>query len=259
MELKNKRIVLTGASSGIGKRLLEALLEEGAIVFAVSRTIETSLTLVHENLTVKNMDVSTYKGVDNLFEMAGAHLGTIDLFIANAGFTYYEILKSADKRHIDNILDTNTRSVIYSAVKMRELYHDQPFAFMATLSAVSYLSMPGYALYSASKAALRGFFDSFELEFTRSDQQLLRVYPVATKTPFFTRAKQTHKPWPVQSPEHVVRTMIKGLKKDKKHIYPSKLFKWSYKLFPFFYRLYIAKERRTFLNLMKPPKDEGHV
>ncbi len=255
MDLKNSRIVLSGASSGIGKELLLRLLDEGAYVCAVSRHIETTIDFQHERLFLKNVDVSVYENIDHLFAWAQKTLGHIDVFIANAGFTYYEILDEANKDHIDAIMDTNTRSVIYSAVKMREHYPDAPYRFMVTLSAVSYLSMPGYALYSASKSALRGFFDAYELEFTRKDQRLQRVYPVATKTPFFKKADQPRAPWPVQSPQKVAAAMIKGLKKGTRHIYPFKLFKWTYRPFPILYRPYIAIERRIFLNTMQS-KDE---
>lgn len=249
MDLKNANIVLTGASSGIGLDTLKRLIDEGANVLAVSRTVE-SLDFTHERLHKYNADMQYDEQVDGVFNHAIEIFGKIDVFIANAGFTYFECLKKADMNHIEKIIKVNTESVMYQAVKMKELYQDEPFKFLATLSAVSYLSMPGYALYSASKAALRGFFDAYRLEMNEG-QILQTIYPVATETEFFQRADQPYKPWPVQSSEHVSKCLVKGLKKDKKHIYPSKLCKYGFKLTPFFFKLYIKQEQKKFNKVMK--------
>lgn len=254
MDLQNKYIVLTGASSGIGEILMYRLLDEGAYVYAVSRSIEDKIDINHERLTTKNLDVSKLTNVDWLFNEVIKTYGRIDLFIANAGFTYYEMFDNADAKHIDALFDLNTRSVIYSAAKMRETYPNEPFGFMSTLSAVSYVFMPGYALYSASKAALHAFFESYRLELTRKNQWLYTVYPVATQTPFFEKADQERKPWPVQTPQKVVNAIIKGLKKDRQKIYPSKLFKYSYRLMPWFYKIYLKREAKAFHRIIKDKK-----
>ncbi len=249
MDLNGKNIIITGASSGIGKGLTQALLQNKANVYAVSRSIE-STALNHPNLIKKNLDVSKVNEIDALFNDALAKMGSIDMFIANAGFAYYEKLTSLTADHIDTIFNLNTRSVIYSAVKLKEINHDKPFRFIATLSAVSYVSMPGHALYSATKAALRGFFDGFECELTQNDQLVQTIYPVATKTDFFNVANQSRKPWPVQSVDKVVKTTIKGIKNGKRKIYPSKLFRYSFLLTPWFYKLYVKRETKAFHRLM---------
>jgi len=250
MELKDKNIVLTGGSSGIGKSLLERLLDEGANIFAVSRTIEESLDFTHERLVTGNLDLSVETEMDRLFIEAFKHFDHIDLFIANAGFAYYEMLEEASHDHIDKIMKTNTHSVIHSAVKMREHHPDQPFHFLAVLSAASMVPMPGNALYCASKAALKGFFDAFRLEL-EADQFIHTVFPVATKTDFFRRASQPEKPWPVQSVGKVSKAIVKGLKKDRYRIYPSKLFKWSYRLTRWVYPVYLRLQKRKFIKAQR--------
>lgn len=252
MDLRGKNIVLTGASKGIGRELLRLLLDEGANVLGVSRSIEKEADLAHERLRVKNADLSRPEEVDAVFTYAQAAFGRIDVFIANAGFTYYEVLEKADWEHIRSIMDVNVTSVIHSAVKMRELYPSEPFVFLTTLSAVSFLPLPGYALYSATKAALRGFFDAFEHELSQ-DQKLIRVYPVSTATDFFDRADQEKPPPPVQSAAHVAEKMLEGLKRGREHIYPSRLFKWMYRLFPWAYGPYLTKRREELFEARGKP------
>lgn len=249
MDLKEKRVILTGASTGIGLALLKLLLNEGAYVLAVSRSIE-SIDLKHQKLFVKNLDLTEYDAVDMLFDYAFETLGNIDIFIANAGFSYFERIKESDRSHIDAIMKLNVHSVIYSAIKMKTLYHNQPFRFVATLSAMSFVSLPGYALYSATKAGLRGFFDAFSLEL-KPNQMIQTVFPVATKTEFFNRSQSEHMPWPVQTSEHVAKAMIKGIKKNQKRIYPSKIFKLGIRYFPWFFKFYVQMELSRFNQTMK--------
>lgn len=244
MVIKDHVILLTGASTGIGFDLMKMLLKEGAHVIAVSRSIE-SVAFEHERLIKRNSDLSDYESVDELFDFALRTHGRIDAFIANAGFTYYERLTEASFEHIEKIFSVNVEAVLYSAIKMKAIHGKKPFNFMATLSAVSFLSMPGYALYSGTKAALRGFIDGYRLEMEK-EQHLQAVYPVATETNFFERAGQKHKPWPVQTSTHVARVMLKGLEKNRKHIFPSKLFQYGHKLFPWFFKLYVRRETNVF-------------
>jgi len=244
MKLKNANIILTGASSGIGLDTLKLLIAEGANVFAVSRTMEEH-PYSNARLIKFNADLSKTENVEAVFKEALKHFETINLYIANAGFTYFETLEKADQQHIDKIFAVNVDAVMYAAVKMKELYRDQPFNFMATLSAVSFLSLPGYALYSATKASLRGFFDAYRLEMAE-DQILQTSFPVATDSDFFNRADQPYKPWPVQSTQHVAKKLVQGLKKDKKNIYPSRLFKYGMMFLPFIFKLYVKMQQKKF-------------
>ena len=88
--LTGKNIVITGASSGIGKEVLDRLADpaQNNRVLAASRTIE-KLTGYGDNITLFNCDISSKEGVDKLFEKAEALFPKIDLLIANAGAPYY--------------------------------------------------------------------------------------------------------------------------------------------------------------------------
>ncbi len=223
MEIKGKKTVITGASSGIGHALLEMLLDAGAIVVAASRNIE-QLGLSHERLFVKNCDVSRKEDIDALFDFTLGKLNDIDLFVANAGFAYYEQIEEPNWNHIQHIFHTNTVGLIYSAQKMKQIKGDNPYNFVCTASAMSFLSVPGYALYSSTKAAIRGFADAYRYELHQG-QIFQVVYPVATKTNFFQAAGEDPPvPWPTQTAEQVAGAIFKGIRKNKLHIFPSKLF-----------------------------------
>ncbi len=254
MNLKGKVMIVTGASTGIGRDIVNRLLAEETQVLAVSRRAE-SMALEHPLLTKKNFDLADQKAIDALFDYAMAKYERVDAFIANAGFTYYEFLEGSDYKHIESIFKLNTFSVIYSVTKMKECFAKEGFNFIVVASAVSFLSMPGYALYSATKASLRGFMDAIRLE-SPKQEVYQTVFPVATKTAFFDRANQETMPWPVQTSDHVAKSIINGIKRDQKRIYPSKLFKYGFKLAPWFFTLYVKIQTRKFYKIMANREDQ---
>lgn len=221
MKIKGRKIVITGASSGIGALLCHMLAPDNSIV-AVARN--TSKIPVHENIIPQSCDVSIEAHINNMFGFALEKLGGIDIFFANAGFTYYGRIKNADWNDLARIYNTNVLSVIYSLQKMREIKGSAPFSFVITASAMSFLNLPGYALYGSTKFALKGFSDAVRYELHKG-QNLHMVYPIATRTSFFDAAHITQLPWPRMKAETVARRIIAGVSRNHKHIYPSFLFR----------------------------------
>jgi len=248
MRLEKKNIILTGASSGIGLALLKELIACDCQIIAVARTIE-QIDIQHDRIIKFNCDISNSENVDRLFEFALEKLGSIDLFIANAGFAYYEKITTPDWQHIEQIYHTNVFSAIYSSEKMREINADRSYRMVITASAMSFLAVPGYSLYASTKAALHGFATGYRSELNKG-QKLQMIYPISTRTAFFDQAAdETPVSWPVQSSETVARSIIKGIRRDKQAVFPSALFYFLHVLngyLPFVHRLIVAMENRKF-------------
>lgn len=248
MDLKNKRVALTGASSGIGFEILKLLLENGCKVAACARHIE-NIGIENENLFLKKCDVSKKEEIDEFFDFAMEKLGGIDLYISNAGFAYYEKLDEPDWEHATAITYTNFISTVYAAEKMKKMHGKASYNFAVTASAMGLLSLPGYALYSGTKAAVRGFADAYRYELNKN-QHFQVIYPVATKTKFFHRAgNNTPVPWPTQEPETVAKRVIEGIRKNKKHIFPSTMFRATdivSRVFPFVFKIYVDINNKAF-------------
>ena len=102
MDWADKKIVVTGAASGIGLELVKGFLSKGCRVVAADKSINNDL-LGLDGLYPLQGDLSTPEGVDDLFAYALEKLGSIDVFVANAGFAYYEKLAEADWGHISSI------------------------------------------------------------------------------------------------------------------------------------------------------------
>jgi short-subunit dehydrogenase len=228
MDIKNKRIVVTGAASGIGKELVTNLSHYDCHILTVDRNSDR-LSQLHEQVQNAKAKIHSYRcdigyqeQIDDLFEHARQALGMIDIFIANAGYAYYEQLSDADWDRIDQIFKVNVHSPIYTAIKMKLLHPDSAYKVVVTASAIGKLGLPGYALYGATKSAIDRFAEAYRFELP-DPSSLALVYPIATRTQFFQEASRHEAPttWSSQTPHQVTRAIIRGIEKDRKSIYPS--------------------------------------
>lgn len=241
MNLNGKRIIITGASSGIGRELLKMLAKYDAAIIAVGRNIE-NIPDINNKITSYKCDVSQKENIDKLFDFALKKMGGIDLFIGNAGFAYCEELNKADWDHIENIFKTNVISPIYSFEKMKELNKGRRYTVVITCSAVSHVPLPGYALYCSTKASIDHFAHTYRFE--KNDRgKLTLVYPVATASNFFKNAgEKAPIPFPIHPPKWVAFCMLIGIKFNFHSVYPSPLYALSYytinRVFPFIYGIY---------------------
>jgi len=227
--IDNKTIVLTGASSGIGFETLKRLAEgKGNKILAVARHPE-KLEGFAPNVIPFAADIGSQAGVDSVFAKAEEVLGKIDLFIANAGFPYYEAFDYVDWKRVEKIFNTNTISPIYTYSKYAEHLAGRDGHLAYTISAMGQMAIPGYALYGATKFGLQGFQQGIRLEMPKNIR-LTCTYPVSTATNFFNVAgdgKKVDRAFPVQKAETVARKMYKALEKGRESVYPCGLFVFS--------------------------------
>ncbi len=244
MDLNGKKIIITGASSGIGKAILAELKAFDADILVGD--LDPDAVETGDRCSAISCDVSEPKNIDKLFMEAEKKMGGVDLFIANAGFAYYEKIDNSDWDHIEKIYRVNFMAPVYAALKMEEINGDREHRTVITASAMAKLALPGYALYSSTKAALDSFAFSYRTEIP-DPKSVTLVYPIATKTEFFKVAAgdTTPVPWPAQTSETVAKAVIKGIKRDKKSVFPSFLFRAMMaldRLFPVVFPLYVRIE-----------------
>ncbi len=245
MQLDHKNIILTGAASGIGRALLNLLVEFPAQLMAVDKDSAGLKDLPDGKAEIipHNCDLSQPQAVDMLFEQAIQKLGSIDLFIANAGFAYYEKIETADWAHIEQIYRVNVFSPLYALEKMRILNNGRPHKVVIIASAMSFLGLPGYALYSSTKAALHRFAEAYRYEMN-DPSCLMLVYPIGTRTAFFSAASRAHpapQTWPTQTAEQVARAILHGIQRNSQSVFPFEAFR-LFLAFPFLGKLEQAIE-----------------
>jgi uncharacterized protein len=253
MELSGKRVVLTGAASGIGRAILEALNGLNLSIIAAdvneTRLLEVCAALPKALARVIPVvtDVSSQAGNEALFQRAILELGGVDLFIVNAGFAYFEIITEADWMRLECMYRVNTLAPIYTLERMAVLNAGREFKVVWMASAMAHFGLPKYAIYSSSKGALHRFADAYRWQMP-DPKALMLVYPIATRTGFFKAASEdTPVPTPSQTPEEVAKAVLAGIYRDALEVYPSLLFQigfWLTLWFPGLRRFIQARELR---------------
>jgi NAD(P)-dependent dehydrogenase (short-subunit alcohol dehydrogenase family) len=253
VNLDGKRIVITGASSGIGQALLQELSGRPVQIVAVGRDEARLQEAVGSVLASQARfipfpcDVALQSGVDDLFAFAVQQMGGIDIFFANAGFAYWERIQTPDWGQIEAIFQTNVFSPIYAAEKMQALSPGEECRVVITSSVLGRVGLEGYALYAATKAALDRFAEVYRLE-RRERNQLVLVYPLAVRSRFYQAAGGAPVPWLSQPARAVARGMLRGIEKDRETIYTSWILRPMLlvnSLLPFTRRWYQALDARV--------------
>jgi short-subunit dehydrogenase len=254
MNFDHIRLVLTGASSGIGQALLHQLSRLPVQVVAVGRD-ETRLRgavdaagATQARVLPFPCDLAQQEDVDRLFVYAVEQMGGIDIFVANAGFAYWEPVQEPDWGRIEAIFQTNVFSPLYSAQKMHTLFQGADYRVLITSSLLGRIGLEGYALYASTKAALDRFTEVYRLE-SKKQRRLVLVYPLAVRSRFFEAAGGGPVPWLSQSPESAARAILRGIEKDRETIYTSWILRpmlLIYHLLPFTGRWYQAIDAKVF-------------
>lgn len=223
--LFGKNVVITGANSGIGLSLLRQFNRMGCNIMAADIDCGHVGSLSLDGVHTMEVDLSNKEGVDSLFESAASILGRIDIFIANAGFPYYEVIDSPDWEHIERIYRINTISPIYSYERMLEQLQGEHGSFVITCSAMGETAMPGFTIYGSTKYAIDGFQAGIRFECPKN-MKVTTVYPVSTDTGFFRHSgmEGMEKPFPVQTADRVASCIVSGISKGKAKVYPSRMY-----------------------------------
>ncbi|AWV99436.1 SDR family oxidoreductase [Arcticibacterium luteifluviistationis] len=171
MDLQNKVVWITGASSGIGEATAYEFGKHNCKLILSARR-ETELLRVKENLALPDgdvmvlpMDVEEIEKFDTLTEKVIAHFGHIDILFNNAGISQRSFVLETNIEVYRKLIDIDlisvialTKSVLPYMVK-RESGH-----IAATSSVAGIVATPGRSGYAAAKFALRGFYDSLRAE-----------------------------------------------------------------------------------------------
>lgn len=246
-EITKKRVILTGASSGIGWHLANQLADEGAEVVACARREDRLKRLADEiksrggSCTTVVGDITQKRTRQRLLETCLDNLGGLDILINNAGVGAMGRFDEADENRMREIFEVNFFAI---ADMIREslpaLKQGQSPIIVNISSVLGHRAAPLKSEYCASKFALHGFSDSIRAELSRDGVDLLLISPSTTDSEFFESALEdnTKKNWKRRGsmpPEVVASKTIRAIKKGKHEIiltFGGRLIVWLDRLIP---------------------------
>jgi short-subunit dehydrogenase len=185
MKLDTSRVLITGASGGIGQALVEQLCAAGAQVLAVSRDADRLAVLrarFPERLHYVAADLGSTAGLDAVAAAAQA-FGGLNCVIQAAGVNRFGLLGQQDDTAIAEQLVLNLLAPMQLTRRLLPLLRQQPRAVLLYVgSTFGTIGFPGFSPYSASKFGLRGFAEALRRELADTGIRVLYVAPRATRT-----------------------------------------------------------------------------
>ena len=172
MLLKDKIVVITGASRGIGKGIAEVFAREGAhMAFTYSsseapaKQLEKDLKIYGNQIKAYKSDASNFVDCEQLAEAIAQDFGQVDVLINNAGITKDNLLMRMSETDFDDVIRVNLKSVFnMTKAFQRGFLKQRPGSIINISSIVGVRGNAGQANYAASKAGIIGFTKSIALE-----------------------------------------------------------------------------------------------
>lgn len=188
MDLKDKVVVVTGASKGLGKALAERLAKEGCKVVVSARS-EDKLNEVASNIHGYPFaaDVKNEGQMIALADAAANKFGRIDVWVNNAGIRIpHSKLEEVDWARAHDMLEVNYFGTAYGTKAALKYMKGQKSGIIINILSTSALEgRPLASAYAASKYAAKGFSDSIRNEVKEDGITVVGVYPGGMKTNFF--------------------------------------------------------------------------
>ncbi len=178
---KDKVVVVTGGSTGIGKALIDALIPRGAKIATCGRNqdklyelqVQYSGHMIHTVVA----DVSRFDDCRNFIESTISTFGGIDILINNAGISMRALFKDAKVDVIRKVMDVNFFGMVYCT----KLALDSIIARKGIIAGISsiagYRGLPGRTGYSASKFAMNGWLEALRTELRDSGVNVIWIAP----------------------------------------------------------------------------------
>lgn len=230
--LNEQVVVITGASTGIGRVTARMFAERGARVVVGSRNIDALNDLVRE-ITEKGglayavkTDVTQREDVERLADTALNYFGRIDTWVNNAGVSLYSTFDKLADEEMRRVMDVNFFGVCYGMqAALRAMRNDGGGTIVNIASVAGKRAIPLQNVYSASKYAVVGISEAVrsELADDAPEINICTVCPPSIDTPFFDHALtkegfQPKPPAPVYSPETVAEVVLDCAESPKREV-----------------------------------------
>lgn len=230
---KDKVIIVTGASSGIGLASVKKFASMGARMVLAARSIDKLEKIAEEIsqqsdrvLCVKT-DVTKEEDCKNLIDQAVAHFGRIDVLVNNAGISMRAVFKDMDLKVMRALMDTNFWGTVYCTKYALPYLLESKGSVVGVISTAGYVGLPARTGYSASKFAVRGFLETLRIEHLYDGLHVMIFAPgfttsnirnVALTADGSPQGETPRNEDRMMSAERVAKLLARGIYKRKTHM-----------------------------------------
>ncbi len=182
----SKTILITGASTGIGKLTAAYFAEKGWNVAATMRTTAKGADLSKfPNVRVIRLDVMDQKSIQEAIEATKSAFGAIDVVFNNAGYALVGAFEAMSEAQIKQQFDTNVFGVMNVTRAILPYFRERRGGMIITTSSMGGLiTFPLYSVYHGTKWAIEGFMESLQYELRAFNIKVKNIEPGAIKTDF---------------------------------------------------------------------------
>lgn len=229
MNLRQARILLTGASGGIGAATAVALARAGAALLLVGRQVEALQMLANVARSVGGtawvLPADVTQGADRqrIVEQAGRVLGGVDVLVNNAGVLHFTPFETEDPEALERLLQVNVMAPIaLTRALLPQLLAQRRGRIVNIGSIFGSIGFPYFAAYSASKFALRGFSEALRRELDGSGVGVTYIAPRATRTALNSAAvNRMNAAFKVtmDDPALVAAAIVRAIESDRSEVY----------------------------------------
>jgi len=233
-DFKNKTVIITGASSGIGRACAAEFASRGANVVLAARQYASLCKFgieLEEKYQIKTKsvqcNVSKEEDCKNLIEQTLLEFSEIDVLINNAGISMRALFKDLDLLVLKTLMDVNFWGTVYCSKYAMPALLASKGSLVGVSSIAGYKGLPGRTGYSASKFAMNGFMESLRVENLKTGLHVMLACPGFTasnirNTALDTSGKQQGETsmdeGKMMSSEEVARRIVDGVFKRKRSL-----------------------------------------
>ncbi|MDH3677013.1 MAG: SDR family oxidoreductase [Nitrosopumilus sp.] len=220
MNFNNKTVLITGASSGIGRAAATQFAKKGANLILVARKkdkleqVAKDLKKFNVSTLICDCDVSDKSQVKKMSQLVLEKYESIDILVNNAGFAIYGSVSSLTSEEIESQIATNYLGMVYCIKNFLPSMLKKKSGHIVNIASVAgSFGLPGIASYCASKFAMLGFSEGLKHELKGTGIGVTVVSPIMVRTNFFDHP--SFKKMPKYSPtslsaETVAKAILKA-------------------------------------------------
>ena len=187
LRLEGKTAVVTGGSSGIGLAIARRFAAEGANVYIVGRRqaqLDEAVALIGARAHAVQGDVTVAGDLERLFATVKKEAQRLDILITSSGVSEYATLDQMTEKHFDDAFNLNVRAMVFTVQHaVRQMASGSTIVLIGSIAGS--IGNPGFATYSATKAAVRSYARTWSHELAPRGIRVNTLSPGPTDTPMF--------------------------------------------------------------------------